>query len=77
MLPDGRRPSNVLFFNCCLTRTLIRKFYTDVAAVRAVPTRQEAEYLNFLEALIVRFKRLWVPRASATRPGATAILSDN
>ena len=25
----------------------------------------------------MRFKRLWVPRASATRLGATAILSDN
>ncbi|CAE7766814.1 unnamed protein product, partial [Symbiodinium necroappetens] len=135
----GRRPSNVLFFNCCLARAVIhlnlpgwetlfgfvdlqhiscelRKFHGDAAAVRAVPTRQEqrnycqmvtafahhhnlplpatgrsrkdsnsttewtdtqAEYLNFLEALIVRFKRLWVPRASATRLGATAILSDN
>ncbi|OLQ04223.1 hypothetical protein AK812_SmicGene12724 [Symbiodinium microadriaticum] len=40
-------------------------------------TDTQAEYLNFLEALIVRFKRLWVPRASATRLGAAAILSDN
>ncbi|CAE7739320.1 unnamed protein product, partial [Symbiodinium sp. KB8] len=162
----GRRPSNVLFFNCCLARAVIHlhlsgwetlfgfvdlqhiscellerqttwfffhsltdptspefrcrlrltKFHGDAAAVRAVPTRQEqrnycqmvtafahhhnlplpatgrsrkdsnsttewtdtqAEYLNFLEALIVRFKRLWVPHTSATRLGATAILSDN
>ncbi|CAE7698173.1 unnamed protein product [Symbiodinium sp. CCMP2592] len=40
-------------------------------------TDTQEEYLDFLEALIVRFKRLWVPRASTTRPCATAILSDN